>query len=350
MRAPAGIELLTDGTWNCGSTGGEWSPGGCGCGSGGSCGCGGSCGGCGGEGGCGGKPSTGEAPRLADYDGEIWASPVRATIDRSSSGQATPCTPGFCYVGGVRRDGFLKPPNLVCSGPDCLECETCQTTTASTPVPWTPPTPQPQPPDRKGRCPCIQVLAECQWAIMDMPEGGEACERQRKVASHACLRYAVCLTEVDNIEDLRECPPVPPVPGCPSCETLLDRCLRAGTPPGLCGHEYVKCMGCAGRPTASDSTACNYPDNYCYAGALAGCFCRCAGDTPWAQEVRGCLRCLYNAGVDPGLAHAACYDSATAQGMDAPEATLAWCYAKCASPKCISISTDITDWQVWGWR
>lgn len=163
MRAPAGIELLTDGTWDCGSTGGEWSPGGCGCSSGGSCGCGGSCGGCGVEGGCGGKPSTGEAPRLPDYDGEIWASPVRATIDRSSSDQATPCTPGFCYVGGVRRNGFLKPPNLVCQDEECLECETCQTTTA-TPVPWDPPPPPPPPPPPQAKpCPCMQ---EYQTAAM----------------------------------------------------------------------------------------------------------------------------------------------------------------------------------------
>lgn len=86
MRAPAGIELLSDGTWDCGSSGGSWSGVECGCGSGGSCGCGGACG-------CSGAPkpppkcgarsaskvaprAETSAPRLIDYDGEILA-PVR---------------------------------------------------------------------------------------------------------------------------------------------------------------------------------------------------------------------------------------------------------------------------------
>jgi hypothetical protein len=63
MRAPAEMELLSEGSWNPGSISGEWSPGGCGCGSGSgepySCG--------------GGTPSS-EIPMLPDYDGEIWAS------------------------------------------------------------------------------------------------------------------------------------------------------------------------------------------------------------------------------------------------------------------------------------
>lgn len=168
MRAPAGIELLSDGTWDCGSTGGEWSPGGCGCGSNGSCGCGGSCGGCGGDGGCGGKSTggAGEAPRLADYDGEIWASSLRTTTDRASGGQPSACVPGFCYVGGARRDGFLKAPNLVCYDQECLECETCQTTTA-TPVPWTPPPPPPPPPPPQKQCPevCLQAAEQVEACL-----------------------------------------------------------------------------------------------------------------------------------------------------------------------------------------
>lgn len=75
MRATAGIALLPDGTWNCGSTGGEWSPGGCGCGSGGSCGCGRSCG-CrraGSESGACAHSARGEGPRWVDYDGDLLA-------------------------------------------------------------------------------------------------------------------------------------------------------------------------------------------------------------------------------------------------------------------------------------
>lgn len=75
MGAPAGIELLSEGLWIPGSVSGEWSPGGCGCGSGEPCTCGGTCG-CKGEGGgsCGGGRPSGEVPLLPDYDGEIWAS------------------------------------------------------------------------------------------------------------------------------------------------------------------------------------------------------------------------------------------------------------------------------------
>lgn len=86
MRAPAGIELLSEGSWNPGSVSGEWSPGGCGCGSGSGelCSCGGSCG-CEGEGGgsCGGGNPSGEVPLLPDYDGEIWASPP-SVVDRDA--------------------------------------------------------------------------------------------------------------------------------------------------------------------------------------------------------------------------------------------------------------------------
>ena len=79
-----GAPVLSGGSWDCGSAGGEWSPGACGCNTGEPCSCGGSCG-CTGEGGgsCGGagKP-PGEVPLLPDYDGEIWASSTRAS-DRS---------------------------------------------------------------------------------------------------------------------------------------------------------------------------------------------------------------------------------------------------------------------------
>jgi len=39
MRAPAGFDALPDGTWNCGSNGGSWAGGECGCGSSGRCDC-----------------------------------------------------------------------------------------------------------------------------------------------------------------------------------------------------------------------------------------------------------------------------------------------------------------------
>lgn len=96
MTALAGIDVLPDGTWDCGSTGGSWTPGGCGCG--GSCGCGGKCGG---EGGCG-KGSCGgsAAPQIPDYNGEIWAKHPR-------QGYVTYSPPGTSAgsVGAVSSDG-----------------------------------------------------------------------------------------------------------------------------------------------------------------------------------------------------------------------------------------------------
>jgi len=67
-----------------------------------------------------------------------------------------------------------------------------------------------------------------------------------------------------------------------------------------------------------------------YQGANARCFCKCAGNSPWSQYVRGCLRQLYDQGVDPDLAHWTCYNMAHhLSGGDTPTSTLAYCYAKC---------------------
>lgn len=74
MGASAAIELHPEGAWNPGSTGGEWSPGGCGCGSDWSCGCSGprGCGdSCGKSVQCG--DGLGSIPHLPDYDGVLLA-------------------------------------------------------------------------------------------------------------------------------------------------------------------------------------------------------------------------------------------------------------------------------------
>ncbi len=81
MRAPAGIEWPSGGSWDCGTSGGSWSAGECGCGSGGSsCECDGSCG-CGG---CG-KGGNSATPRIPNYDGEIWA-PTLDVANRRGEG------------------------------------------------------------------------------------------------------------------------------------------------------------------------------------------------------------------------------------------------------------------------
>jgi hypothetical protein len=80
MTTFTGFDVLPSGTWDCGAGVGEWSSGGCDCGSSESCGCGG----CSAAGCFGGGPGTGEIPRLPDYDGQIWSSPVRSVVDHES--------------------------------------------------------------------------------------------------------------------------------------------------------------------------------------------------------------------------------------------------------------------------
>lgn len=73
-----GFEVLSDGSWECGSTGGEWSLNGCGCRSGSdeSCSCIGS-NGCADTDGtvCGGRQPLCKVSPPPSYEGEIWASP-----------------------------------------------------------------------------------------------------------------------------------------------------------------------------------------------------------------------------------------------------------------------------------
>jgi RHS repeat-associated protein len=67
-----------------------------------------------------------------------------------------------------------------------------------------------------------------------------------------------------------------------------------------------------------------------YSGAYASCFCQCAGNSPWDQFVRGCLRCAYNHGTDPDTAHRVCYaqaDSLYPGGRNYAE--LGQCWLKC---------------------
>lgn len=84
-------------------------------------------------------------------------------------------------------------------------------------------------------------------------------------------------------------------------------------------------------PLPDSSPECDkYGCKDSYAGANAKCFCKCAGNSPWSQYVRGCLRQLYSQGVDPDLAHKTCYNMGDVlSGGDMPTATLAYCYVKC---------------------
>lgn len=48
-------------------------------------------------------------PRLPDYEGEIWASRVRAMTAPDRVGQASLCEQGFCYEGGLLSDLLTDP-------------------------------------------------------------------------------------------------------------------------------------------------------------------------------------------------------------------------------------------------
>ena len=81
----------------------------------------------------------------------------------------------------------------------------------------------------------------------------------------------------------------------------------------------------------SNSPECDeYACSDSYAGANARCFCKCAGDSPWANYVRGCLRKLYEEGATPHSAHMRCYNAADSKFPGGqPTLTLLGCYAKC---------------------
>lgn len=85
------------------------------------------------------------------------------------------------------------------------------------------------------------------------------------------------------------------------------------------------------KPLPSNSPEC---DKYCcddeYFNTRARCFCKCAGDGPWSNHVRGCLRQMYEANVCPNEAHVACYLLGDREsGGDMPSAKLLWCFTKC---------------------
>jgi RHS repeat-associated protein len=59
-------------------------------------------------------------------------------------------------------------------------------------------------------------------------------------------------------------------------------------------------------PMSSDSPACNDYGNETLEGVSLKCFCKCAGDSPWSLQVRGCLACEHKNGTNMIAAHARC--------------------------------------------
>ncbi|MDE3073837.1 MAG: IPT/TIG domain-containing protein [Chloroflexota bacterium] len=80
-------------------------------------------------------------------------------------------------------------------------------------------------------------------------------------------------------------------------------------------------------PMFSDNPACNDYGNETYDGVSLKCFCKCAGDSPWALQVRGCLACEHKKGTSTTVAHAKCY--AWAGLYDMPYDVVKNCLQKC---------------------
>ena len=80
-------------------------------------------------------------------------------------------------------------------------------------------------------------------------------------------------------------------------------------------------------PLPSNSSACDNYGTEPYWGASERCFCKCAGDSAWSQQVRGCLACEFNNGSGKTARHARCYTAAGPAGM--PVATLLKCEKRC---------------------
>jgi RHS repeat-associated protein len=151
-------------------------------------------------------------------------------------------------------------------------------------------------------------------------------------------RYAYCMNNFTNRLD----------PSGRAGEAELNKCLddyhrcvwnsqgwTSNPPPDSCVSAYYLCLKNQVPPDSivslpANSPECNrYKCDDTYAGANARCFCKCAGDTPWSQFVRGCLRKLYDEGISPSVAHRTCYDLADSKYGAGPSWTLFSCYVLC---------------------
>lgn len=88
--------------------------------------------------------------------------------------------------------------------------------------------------------------------------------------------------------------------------------------------------GCSDPPRLPNtSPECDkYGDNR-YGLTSLRCFCKCAGNGDWEKYVRGCLRCEEERGTSAFDAHIKCYEAASNNGYDRPEATILFCYLRC---------------------
>jgi RHS repeat-associated protein len=104
---------------------------------------------------------------------------------------------------------------------------------------------------------------------------------------------------------------------------VTNRPVDLADPTGLKG-----CVDCTtAAPLPSNSPKCDEYGTETYLGASETCFCKCAGDSAWAQKVRGCLSCAFENGIGKTARHKMCYDAAG--WSNAPWVTLANCERKC---------------------
>lgn len=104
---------------------------------------------------------------------------------------------------------------------------------------------------------------------------------------------------------------------------VTNRPVNLTDPTGLKG-----CVDCTkADPLPSNSPKCDEYGTETYLGASEKCFCKCAGDSAWAQKVRGCFSCAFENGIGKTARHKLCYDAAG--WSNAPWVTLANCERKC---------------------
>ena len=88
------------------------------------------------------------------------------------------------------------------------------------------------------------------------------------------------------------------------------------------------CESCtSATPLPANSPKCDSYGSETYVGTSLKCFCKCAGDSTWSQQVRGCLACEHDRGTNPFVAHQRCYRAAGA--WSAPWGVISKCYQEC---------------------
>jgi hypothetical protein len=91
-----------------------------------------------------------------------------------------------------------------------------------------------------------------------------------------------------------------------------------------------RCPCTMAAPVPDTSPQCDNYGGATYPGTAISlrCFCTCAGNSAWSQQVRGCLACAFGDHMDTVAAHKMCYSAAGGIGQG-PILTLLWCVQAC---------------------